>query len=191
MHPYTIQSYFKTLCDVYYIAYENKNRILKRDEELKAFDRKTELTVIEKLKQLELTEVIKKKYFSEDFSKTELEVIQEQLRKEQEYYMKEKEKINKEFSYWKEQMAGTEKQLIETIKKVVERGYYLIITSKKQIIPLISLFYKNEIKGIRFINLEEELLRLYPVGDVLCEEFFKAYSSEDYEIIIELYRKYF
>lgn len=191
MHPYTIQSYFKSLCDVYYIAYQNRNRLLEQAEELKTFDRTPELIVIEKLKQLELTDEIKKKYFSEDFSKEALGQIQEKLRQEMEEYMEKKQIINKEFSYWKEQMAGLEKQIIETIKTAVKNGYYIIITSKNQIIPLISLFYKNEIKGIRFINMEEDLLRLYPVGDETCEEFFKAYSSEDYEKMLELYKKCF
>lgn len=191
MDQYTLQSYFTSLCDAYYIAYSKKNRILKEDEELKKTDKTAEIKVIEQLKELHITDEIKKKYFSEGFSKEELGEIQKRLQEEQEEYKKKKDKINKDYSYLRQQIAGLEKQIVETVKEVEENGYTIIITSKKQIIPLISLFYKTEISGTRVINMEEEFLKLYPTGDKLCEKFFKAYSSENNEMMIQLYTEYF
>lgn len=191
MDQYTMQSYFTSLCDAYYIAYLKRRLLLKEDEELKQMDKTKEIDVIGKLKELNLTDEIKNKYFLETFSKEKLGEIQKKLQKEQKKYKKKKERINKEFSYWRQQMAGLEKQIVETIKLIEENEYHIIITSKKQIIPLIALFYKTEISGSRVLNMEEEFLRLYPVGDILCEEFFRAYSLENYEMMNELYKKYF
>ena len=191
MDQYTMQSYFTSLCDAYYIAYLKRRWVLKENEELKKMDKTKEIDVIGKLKELDLTDEIKSKYFLETFSKEKLGEIQKKLQKEQEKYKKKKETINKEISYWRQQMAGLEKQIVETIKLIEENEYHIIITSKKQIIPLIALFYKTEISGSRVLNMEEEFLRLYPVGDIICEEFFRAYSSENYEMMNELYKKYF
>lgn len=191
MDQYTLQSYFTSLCDAYYIAYSKKNRILKEDEELKKTDKTAEIKVVEQLKELDITDEIKNRYFSEHFSQEELGKIQKRLQEEQEEYKKKKDKINKDYSYLRQQIAGLEKQIVETVKEVEENGYTVIITSKKQIIPLISLFYKTEISGTRVINMEEEFLKLYPIGDKLCEEFFKAYSSENNEMLIQLYAEYF
>jgi len=188
MHPYTMQSYFKSLCDAYYIAYENRNRILREDEELKKFDKAAEMKVVEKLKELELTDEIQCKYFSTGFSKDELGEIQRKLQEEQEEYRKKKEKLNKEFSYWKQQMAGIERQMIETIKVIEENGYYIIITSLKQVICLIALFYKNEITGTKVITTDKEFSKIYPQDDI-STEFFTAYETQNNELMKKLYKK--
>jgi len=191
MDQYTMQSYFKALCNAYYIAYEQSKRLVKEVDKLDENDKSEELEEIEKLQGLHLNEEMQKKYLSADFSKEKLAEVHKELQEKQNDYVVRREKLNKEYQHYKRQMSQLEKLIIEIIRVIEENEYHIIITSKNEILPLLRFFYTHQIRHSKIINMDEEYLRLFPTGEKLCEDFFRAYSSEDYELMDKLYNEYF
>lgn len=190
-----IQSYFRTLCKAYYIAYKQLKRLRSEYRKLllKTYP-ENELQEIHRLQNLCLSKENSKKYLSANFSKEELAKQEEVLTRKLEEYRKKEEEIRSEYFIWdvhREKLMGEIIELVNTIKKLQMKDkeqYKIVIKSEEEVIVLIDLCYKEGIVGIASKDTED--IKLFPKKNKLCVYFLEAYLNNQYNVIKCLYRDY-
>lgn len=155
MNQYDLQSYFKSLCNSFYIAYEQVKRLEK--EESKYITYKYSL---EELQQREQLEDKKREY---DREIEELNKI--------------REKLNGIRSYWVDNMWQDFEAIKSVLYTIQGYGFSIIITTKAEIYALIRFFYGRKVKQYPIINIEKEYRKAFSDGEELYDDFIFAYEE--------------
>ena len=196
MNEYALQSYFKSLCNSYMIAYSQVKRLEEEKEELgKDFPRE-ELSLVEnllELSKLSTSATLKEKYVEQKFSQEELEKRKEALKIQKEIYETEKEKIERQLKFWSDKMWDKVENIIALLYRIRAEGFSIIITSEAEIVALMAVF-RRESNGMKefasIINTNEEYLRSFPTSG-LCLSFLRAYGLKNEEEMEKVIEKYF
>ncbi len=194
MNEYTLQSYFKSLCNSYIIAYSEVGR-LEREKKEEDFPRE-ELKLVESLlalSQLSTSATLKEKYVEQKFSQEELEKRKEELKIQKEVYEAEKEKIEKQMKFWSDKMWDIVENITALLYRMRAEGFSIIITSEAEIVVLMAVFNfrSNAMKEFAsIINTKEEYLKSFPISE-LCQAFFRAYQLKNEKEMKQVIQKYF
>lgn len=190
-----IQSYFRTLCKAYYIAYKQLKRLKSEYRKLLKTCPANELQEIRRLQNLCLSKENSKKYLSANFSKEELAKQEEVLTRKLEKYRKKEEEIRSEYSTWDMQREKLMEAIIKVVYTIEElqmkdkECYKIVIKSEEEVIVLIDFCHKEGHVEIASKNTED--IKLFPKKNKLCVDFLKAYLNNQYNIIkYSLYRDY-
>lgn len=150
MEQYTLQSYFKSLCNSFYIAYAEKKRLEKKLEE-------ADLTVGEKaLKEAEKARLkdsvfeINKKYYEQESAVGE----------------------------WAERLINLESMLWKDLVRISRNKQKIIVTSKEEVYAIMYVYAKDAAVP-RVLNIEEQYLMSFPKDDKLCSSFLTVYLGGD------------
>lgn len=192
MEQYTLQSYFKSLCNSFYIAYKQVKRLKKLEEELESTCPYEELKLVENLLEISVPEELEQKYMASKYSKEELEKKKEELelaKKEYDEKCKELEEPKRFWGelLWKKGMSS----IASVLKQIDEVNFSVIVTNKEEIIALMAFFREYSVKEYRIINTDEQYLKSFPTGRKMYEEFFATYCLEDDYGMKKVIRKYF
>lgn len=178
MEGYKLQSYFKSLCNSFYIAYAEVKRL---EKELEWVDSTVEEETLEKVKEvlttMEDTESPIHKYIN--FKHTELEMEEEKARLEAIINQKNEksESIGEEKEIWSNWLWELREQIYGVLMQINREKQKIIITSKEEIYVLMFIY---RIEGtIRVLNTKEEYLISYPKNDKICCDFLEIYLSKN------------
>lgn len=189
-----IQSYFRTLCKAYYIAYKQLKRLKSEYEKLLKTCPENELQEIRRLQNLCLSKENSKKYLSTNFSKEELAKQEKVLTRKLEEYRKKEKEIRSEYTTWdihREKLMEAIIKVVNTIKKLQmedKEQYKIVIKSEEEVIVLIDVCYKEGNVGIASKDTED--IKLFPKKNKLCVDFLEAYLNDRYYEINWLYRNH-
>lgn len=193
-NQYTMQTYFKKLCDSFYVAYKEIKRIKEMYEELEKTDPQQELEMVKrilKISALEEGEEFEGKYISHKYSEKELEERKAELVELKEQHEKDSKKLNEASEFWSELYEQNIKQIFSLLKKIHKKDFEVIVTSKEEILALMEFFSRNSLTRYRIISMDENCLKSFPSGEEMYIEFYAAYSSVDNARMEEVIQKYF
>lgn len=192
MNQYTLQSYFKSVCNSFYIAYEQVKRLEKLEEELESTCPDEELKMVKRcLKVYESEEEWQQKYIMQKYSKEELEKRKEELEQAKNEYDEKCKELKRPKDFWAELLWKNIKDIEAILFKIIRNKFSVIVTSKEEIIALMAFFRDNSVGRYRIINKDEQCLKSFPTGKKMYEEFFSAYCLCDNEEMEKVIKKYF
>lgn len=180
MKQYTLQSYFKSLCNSFYIAYVEVKRL---ERELKEADSTVEKENLENVKEvlkiMKDTESPIHKYIN--FKSTEPELEAEKVRLEQIIHQKDEKRknMNEENSFWSEWMWHLENEIWRVLLKIERMEKTIIVTSKEEVYALMFVYRSEGL--IPILNTKEQYLESFPKNNKVCSNFLKVYLSENEE----------
>ena len=180
MEQDTLQSYFKSLCNSFYIAYAEVKRLERELEEVDSTSDKESLECVKKV-----LEVVKDKdnlaHKWMNFKSTEPELEAEKAELEQIIDQKDlKSKImNEENAFWSEWMWHLEDEIWRVLLQIEMENKMVIVTSKEEVYALMFV-YRSE-RLISILNTEEQYLEPFPKSDKVCCDFLKIYLSKNEE----------
>lgn len=192
MDQYTLQSYFKSLCNSFYIAYIQVKRLEEKEEELEGSCPYEELEFVEKLLKISVPEGLEQKYMAPKYSKEELEKRKEELEQAKKEYDEKYKELNWAIRFWNAFLWGKEgKNIAFLLEEIKKRYFSVIVTSKEEVIALMAFFREHSIEEYRIINTDEQYLKSFPTGEKMYEEFLAAYRSENDDEMNKVIKKYF
>lgn len=189
---YTLQSYFESLCNSFYIAYSQVKRLEKLDEELESTCLDEELKMVKSCLQVYKSEEWQQKYIMQKYSKEELEKRKEELEQAKKKYDEKCKELKglRDFC-WDELFWKNVKDIEAILFKIIRNKFSIIITSKEEIIALMAFFGDNSVGRYRIINTDEQCLKSFPTGEKMYEDFYAAYCLEDDEEMKKVIQRYF
>lgn len=180
MDQYTLQSYFKSLCNNFCIAYAQVKRLEKKKEELKNSFPNEEMKLVDSLLKISVSEELEQKYMTPKYSKEELEKRKEELK----VANKKKYDENCEELVWPKQFWSqilwniSAESIVLVLKQIKVSNFSVIVTSKEEIIALMAFFREYPVEKYKIINTDEQYLKFFPTGEKMYEEFLQAYLLE-------------
>lgn len=180
MNGYTLQSYFKSLCNSFYIAYAEVKRLERELEEADSTSEVEMLETIEKvLATMKNTENPAHKYI--DFKCTEAELEAEKARLEQIIHQKDEksETIKEEKVVWAEWMSYSKDEICRVLWQTGREEQTIIVTSKEEIYALMFVYRSEGL--IPVLNTKEQYLTSFPKNNKVYCDFLKIYLSENEE----------
>lgn len=198
MNEYKLQSYFKSLCNSFTIAYYQIKRLEKEEDTLETtYSTYEELRIVENLLQiLELSkdlsnaEQIREQYVPQICSEEELKKKKEKLEETKAWYQEQEKQLKYEMRFWSMEMERLKDRIREILIRMKAQQFSIIITSQKEIITLMGIYQNSLLSEYRVINTQEKYLSTFPTGE-MCEAFFRAYELEDEEGMKDVVQKYF
>lgn len=196
MNQDDLQSYFKSLCNSFYIAYEQVKRLEKEEEDVSESYNEEDLKTVKKL--LEITDSITtpNNYFTLKFPREELLEIKERLEKEQQEYQTKIQELEKICKTWSTHMWYVSEAIKNVLYTIKDNGFLIIVTTKAEIYALIGFYYSHKVKNYPIINMDEETIKSFPCVEELSDDFIFAYKEALDEngkenIMAILYNQYF
>lgn len=185
MNQYNLQSYFKSLCNSFYIAYEQVKRLEKEQESLEKESPKKDLETAKGLLKIGDEILTPNKY-----------VI---LKHSREQLLKEKEKLEEMISFWSDNMWADYEAIKCALYTIKDNNFYIIVTTKEEIYALMRFYYEHTVEDYPVVNMEKEYREAFPTGEEVYEDFLKAYDFDYWAdakgvedgAMKELYEKYF
>lgn len=177
MNQYDLQSYFKSLCNSFYIAYEQVKRLEKEEDALSENYNEEDLEMVKNLLDISVADSTQNKYITYKYSREELEKEKERLEaKEQEFGRKIKE-LGEIRSYWATNMWQDFEDIKNVLYKIKDNGFSIIVTTKAEIYALIRFYYYCNVKNYPIINMDEQCRQAFPTGEELYDDFLLAYKE--------------
>ena len=177
MDRYTLQSYFKSLCNSFYIAYAEVKRLEKECDETDSTSEVETLEAIEKvLATMKNTEDPAHKYI--DFKYTETELETEKARLDEIVLQKDQESksLGKEIGVWNEWLWNLKNTIFKVLLQISRNNQKIIVTSKEEVYALMFVYRSEGL--INVLNTEEQYLTSFPKGDKVCSSFLEFYLSD-------------
>lgn len=175
----TLQSYFKSLCNSFYIAYAEVKRL---EEELEKVDSTVEKKNLEKVKEvltaMRDTESPIHKYISFKYTEAELELEKAEL----ELIIHQKDKKTEtieEMRLWAKWMWDLRRQIYITLLQIKREKQTIIVTSKEEVYALMLIYREEGL--INVLEIKEEYLTSFPKNDKVCSNFLEIYLSKNEE----------
>lgn len=178
MKQYTLQSYFKSLCNSFYIAYVEVKRL---ERELKEADSTVEEENLENVKEvlkiMKDTESPIHKYIN--FKSTEPELEAEKVGLEQIIHQKDEKRKNmlEEKGTWSEWMWYSKDKICTVLLQTEIEKQTIIVTSKEEIYALMFVYRSEGL--IPILNTKEQYLESFPKSDKVCCDFLEIYLSKN------------
>lgn len=196
MNQYDLQSYFKSLCNSFYIAYEQVKRLEKEEDDLAESYNEEDLEMVNNLLEISVADSTQNKYITYKYSREELEKEKERLQVEEQEFDRKIEELGKIRSYWSNHMWQDFEAIKSVIYTIKDNGFSIIVTTKAEIYALMRFYYSCSAKKYPIINIKEEYGEVFPNGEELYADFIFAYEEAIKENGIPntmdlLYEKYF
>ena len=192
MDQYTLQSYFKSLCDSFYIAYSQVKRLEKEMDELDSTCPDEELKTVKSCLKVYELEEWQQKYIVQKYSKEELEKRKEELELAEKEYEGKCKELEWPYRFWNNSLwEGGAKNILRLLGTIRDDDFSVIVTSKEEVIALMAFFRERSVKEYRIINTDEEYLKSFPTGEKMYEDFFAAYCLADEDEMEKVIKKYF
>ena len=184
MNGYTLQSYFKSLCNSFYIAYAEVKRLERELEEVDSIVEEENLKKVkEVLTAMKDTESPIHKYISFKHTEAELEAELEAEKAELEQIIDQKDKKRKnmlgEKKAWAEWMWYSKDEIFRVLLQIEREKQTIIVTSKEEVYALMFAYRSEGL--IPILNTKEQYLEPFPNSDKVCCDFLKIYLSENEE----------
>lgn len=197
MNQYDLQSYFKSLCNSFYIAYEHVKRLKKEEKDLINSYNEEDLEIVKGLLGIEACITVPNKYVTLAYSYEKLEKEKERLEAEEQEFERKIEEIGKIRSFWSDNMWKDIEAIKSVIYKMTDEGYSIIVTTKEEIYALVWFYYCHSVKDFPIINMDEEGRQAFPNIEELSDDFIFAYEQaldkgeKERNSMSPLYNKYF
>lgn len=196
MNQYDLQSYFKSLCNSFYIAYEQVKRLEKEEDDLRESYNEEDLEMINNLLEISVADSTQNKYITYKYSREELEKEKERIQVEEQEFDRKIEEPGEIRGYWSNRMRQDFEAIKSVIYTIKDNGFSIIVTTKAEIYALIRFYYSYGVKNYPIINMEEEYREVFPNGEELYDDFIFAYEEAIKEngipdTMSSLYEKYF
>lgn len=195
MNQCDLQSYFKSLCNSFYIAYSQVKRLEEEEKRLQNDYHEEDLETVKGLLGIADWVIIPNKYVTLKYSSEELLQEKERLEEKEEEYERSIEELDKILEFWVDHMKknmGIIEGVINTIKN---NNFSIIVTTKEEIYALIDFYSKKSVKKYPIVNMEEEYKQLFPTREKMYDEFFCAYKKyleeSETKYMLPLRHKYF
>lgn len=179
MEQEVLQSYFKSICNSFYIAYEQVKRLEIEEYKLEDSDPYEELKLVENLIKISVPEELEKKYMTPKYSKEELKKRKEELELAKKKYEADCEELKLPNWFWGTilwDICGKSISLV--LQQIKKENFSIIVTSKEEIIALMAFFRGHTVNEYDIINTDAQYLELFPTGEKMYEEFLQAYLKE-------------
>lgn len=203
MRRYELQSYFKSLCNSFYIACCQVKRLEREIEELETTSKGQELKMLEMMEPFyegEIEEELQK-YISVKYSKEEWQKEKERVETFQQEYTRKHAKLERECEEWLYLMREDRDRIETVIEKINKYNYSIIITSEAEIYALINFYDSYPAKRFPIIKKEEQYKEEFSIEGTVYKDFLTAYlfdlqatcfnCNTDTENMHEVYIKYF
>ena len=177
MNQYDLQSYFKSLCNSFYIAYEHVKRLEKEEDDLRESYNEEDLEMINNLLEISVADSTQNKYITYKYSREELEKEKERIQVEEQEFDRKTEELGEICGYWSNRMRQDFEAIKSVIYTIKDNGFSIIVTTKAEIYALIRFYYSYGVKNYPIINMEEEYREVFPNGEELYDDFIFAYEE--------------
>lgn len=178
MGQYELQSYFKSLCNSFYIAYQQEKRLEKERDEINLEDKTEDLEMIGYLLDCNIEENVQNRYISTKYSQEELQREKERLEALQEEYEREYNKWNDKIYEWQYRKRRAASDIERIVGEIAEKKYTVIVTSEAEIYALMYFYASNNVEKYPIINVEEQYMKLFPKGNAVYIDFLTAYHYD-------------
>lgn len=188
MNRYTLQSYFKNLCNSFYIAYVEAKRLEEENEGIDATEERESIACVR-----EVLEVIKKpnnpchKYMEVKWTENELNEEKERLDEVISEKVERSRKLEKELKSWREWLWKQKDMIYSVLLAIKRNDQKIIITSKAEVYALMFVYRSEGL--IPVLNTEAQYLVSFTNNDEVCCNFLKIYLSENEEEMKEFCSK--
>lgn len=189
MEQEVLQSYFKSLCNSFYIAYEQVKRLEKEMDELDITYSDEELEMVKSCLKVHELEEWQQKYIVQKYSKEELEKRKEELEQAKKEYDGKCKELERQYMFWNN--LGEAKNILRLLGTIKDYNFSIIVTNREEIIALMAFFRERSVREYRIINTDEEYLKSFPTGEKMYEDFFNAYYLADDDEMKKVIKKYF
>lgn len=199
MNQYDLQSYFKSLCNSFYIAYEQVKRLEKEKKALVNDYNEEDLEMVKSLLEISVADSTQNKYITYKYSYEELEKEKERLEAEDQEFDRKIDELEKIRSYWSDNMREDFEAIKSVLYTIKDNGFSIIVTTKAEVYALMRFYYDHLVEDYEVINMKEEYRQAFPTGEKLYADFLYAYDYDfwadskgvEYGAMQELYNKYF
>jgi len=200
---YELQSYFKSLCNSFYIAYRQVKRLEREIEELETTSKAQELQLLRTMEPFYEEEIKEElqKYISLKCSKEDLQEEKERVITFQQNYTKNHVQLEKRYDFWVDLVRENRNRIEVAIQQIRRNEFSIIITSEAELYALIDFYSGYPAKRYPVINEEEQYKKEFSVEGTLYKDFLNAYQRDlqasafncnsDTENMHEVYIKYF
>lgn len=137
MNQYDLQSYFKSLCNSFYIAYEQEKRLEKEADNLRESYNEEDLEMVNNLLKISVADSTQNKYITYKYSREELEKEKERLEAEVQEFDIKFEELGEIGSYWFNHMWQDFEAIKSVIYTIKDNGFSIIVTTKAEIYALL------------------------------------------------------
>lgn len=178
LNEYELQSYFKSLCNSFYIAYSKVKRLEEEKKNLQSGYDEESLEIVKSLIELESWVTIPNKYVTLEYSREELLKEKERLEAEEQEYEKKSKELMKTLRIWSDNMWKEYQAIARILYMIRDNKFHVIVTTKQEIYALI-LFYANyRVEACPIININEECRKIFPTGEKIYDDFLYAYEED-------------
>lgn len=192
MEQEVLQSYFKSLCNSFYIAYSQVKRLEKEMDELDSTCPDEELKTVKSCLKVYELEEWQQKYIVQKYSKEELEKRKEELELAKKEYDGKFKELEWTYMFWNNSLwEGGVKNIFRLLGTIKDYNFSIIVTNREEIIALMAFFRERSVKKYRIINTDKEYLKSFPTGEKMYEDFFTAYCLADDDEMEKVIKKYF
>lgn len=179
MEQYELQSYFKSLCNSFYIAYQQEKRLKKERDEINFEDKTEDLEMIDYLLNCNIQENVQNRYISTKYSQEELQREKERLEALEEEYEREYNEWEDKIHEWQWKKRRIADEIERIVEEIAEKKYTVIVTSEAEIYALMYFYASNHsVEKYPIINREEQYLKLFPKGNAVYIDFLTAYHYD-------------
>lgn len=201
MNQYDLQRYFKSLCNSFYIAYENVTRLEKEYYALINDYNEEDLEMVNNLLEISVADSTQNKYITYKYSHEELEKEKERLEAEKQEFERKTEELNKILSYWSDSMLKDFENIKRVLYTIKHNSFSIIPTTKAEIYALIYFYgycdhavYKYPIVNVKEYSKKVYKEKVYETGSEVYAEFLDTYEhglKNGFSYMPNLYKKYF
>lgn len=166
-----LQSYFKSLCDSFYIADQQEDRL---DKEKRKKECDEDLEMIDFLLYCTIAKEVQNKYISLKYSRKELRKERKRLEKiQQEYNV-----LSNKCSMWGRKKYRTLDEIVKIVTEIRNRNYSVIITSEAELHALIYFYATHSVREYPIINVDEQCMKDFPKENAMYTDFLAAYGDD-------------
>lgn len=188
MEQYKLQSYFKGLCNSFYIAYLEVKRLEKEIEEIDPTGERENAKCVSKvLERIRDKTNLVHKYISFKYTEPELEAEKERLEEAIYQKVKKSNELEEELKNWGERLKSLQKEIYKVLSQISNNKQTIIVTSKEEVYALMYTYYRESV--IRVLNTKEPYLISFPKDNKICYGFLEVYLSGNEEKIEEFCKK--
>lgn len=180
MNQDDLQSYFKSLCNSFYIAYEQVKRLKKEKDDLTESYNDEDLEMVNNLLEISVADSTQNKYITYKYSREELEKEKERLEAEEQEFERKYDELEKIRLYWERHMRKIYEEINSVIYTIKDNGFSIIVTTGAEIYALIRFYanWNNSVKEYPIVNMEEEYRQEFPTGEEMYDDFLYAYEED-------------
>lgn len=197
MSQYDLQSYFKSLCNSFYIAYEQVKRLEKEEDALANNYNEEDLEMVKNLLEISVADSTQNKYITYKYSREELEKEKERLEAEEKEYEMKIEELETVLSEWAANMRKVSKEIAATIYQIKNNKFSIIVTTKAEVYAIMRFYstWNYSVKEYPIVNMAEEYKQVFLTGEKVYKDFLYAYEedmkSDSNVFMSRIFDKYF